>query len=55
MLIVTPILIVDTEKTNHSRGFSFLHSMRYRRLILLTNSGRSRASLLNYNLCSDLV
>ena len=55
MLIVKPILVVDTEKTNHSRGISFLHSMRYRRLILLTNSGRSRASLLNYNLCSFLI
>ena len=54
MLIVKPILIVDTEKTNHSRGISLffydLHSMQYRRLNLLTNSGRSRVSSLNLDL-----
>ena len=54
MLIVKPILIVDMEITNHSRGISlifyYLHSMQYRRLNLLTSSGRSRVSSLNIDL-----
>ena len=53
MLIVKAILIVDKKKHTHTTAevfFSFFndrYSMRYRRLILLTNFARSIASSLD--------
>ena len=52
MFIVKAILIVDKKNTHTTAEvfFSFFndrHSMRYRRLILLTNSARSIASSLD--------
>ena len=54
MLIVKPILIVDTEKQTTAEVFLLffydLHSMQHRRLNLLTNSERSRVSSFNLDL-----